>query len=284
MSSSFETIVLSRLFKFIIGADKVPIVVHEQALADLSTALTTLMQGKMSESLAGEATWKDVDQETFIRFIQFAYTGDYSVPVMIVKASDQSLRHDTNEWPAAEAVEESVEEQPAEVASNGWGSFGRSKKQILRDRSKAFKSLTYTLLKPRSNFAHTCDPAVSEGSNENIGEVLLTHASLYVLAEKWGVESLKRLTLVKLHQTLSMLQLDGPKVTNIIKLARYVYSEENTPDLNTGIDELRRLICQYVAANAEVISEHPLFIKMIEEGGAFIRDLWKCVVPMYLTN
>jgi hypothetical protein len=123
---------------------------------------------------------------------------------------------------------------------------------------------------------------MSEGSDENIGEVLLLHASLYVLAEKWGIDSLKSLALYKLHQTLKMLELDGPKVTHIIKLARYSYSDENIPDLDNGTDGLRNLICQYAAANVEVLSEHLPFTKIIEEGGAFIRDLWKRLVPMYL--
>jgi len=274
-------------------------VVHEQAFADQSNALSILMQGKMSESLAAEATWQDVDQETFIRFTHFAYTGDYSVPVMVVKAIDQG-RHDGSEGPEVDEscqqleLQRDLELKPEPEPDFGCGSFNLSVKKKKRSlgfrqpppmpRSKAFNSLTYPLLKPRSKFAHTCDPAINEGSNENIGEVLLIHASLYVLAEKWGVDSLKNLTLFKLHRTLSMLQLDEPKVIHIIKLVRYSYSDENTPDLNTGIDGLRNLICQYAAANAEVISEHPQFIKMIEEGGAFIRDLWKCVVPIYLTE
>jgi len=72
-------------------------VVHEEALADQSTALTRLMRGQISESLAGEAKWKDVDKETFIRFTQFAYTGDYSVPTMIAKLSNQVLPQNPHE-------------------------------------------------------------------------------------------------------------------------------------------------------------------------------------------
>jgi len=263
-------------------------VVHEQALADQSVALSILMQGKMSESLAGEATWQDVDQETFIRFTQFAYTGDYSVPVMIAKVSDQGFRFTSSLETEPEPVPESAPAPAPEEVDFGWRLKKKSQSHKTdrpppMPRSRAFKSLTYPLLRPRSNFAHTYDPAMSEGSDENIGEVLLIHASLYVLGEKWGVDSLKRLTLFKLHKTLSMLQLDGPKVTHIVKLARYAYSDENTPDLDNGTDGLRNLICQYAATKAEVLSEDPLFIKMIEEGGAFVRDLWKCVVPTYLT-
>lgn len=80
LTYSSTSILVSRPFKFIVGADEVPIVVHETAFADQSSALPTLMRGMMSESLAGEAKWKDVDIGTFIRFAQFAYTGDYSIP------------------------------------------------------------------------------------------------------------------------------------------------------------------------------------------------------------
>lgn len=236
----------------------------------------------MAESLAGEAKWTDVDRETFMRFIQFAYIGDYSVPVMVANPIVQIARQDVDEENAGEA-------EP-EIADDNWANFGtpmKSKKKshhiqvpkLPRPLPKPFKSLTYPLLKPRSNFAHTCDPAINKGSNENISEVLLMHASLYVFAEKWGVDSLKKLTLFKLHQTMSILWLDLPKVPHIVKLARYVYSDERTPDLNNGIDQLRELVCLYVAANTEVMSEHPTFIELIEEGGAFVRDLWKHVVP-----
>jgi hypothetical protein len=124
-----------------------------------------------------------------------------------------------------------------------------------------------------------------EGSRENIDEILLIHVSLYVLAEKWGVDSLKRLTLFKLHQTLSMLCLDGPKVPNIVKHAWYAYSDQRIPSLNTRIDELRELTCQYVAANAKGISEHTTLIHLIEERGVFVRDIWKRIMPrMYPMN
>ena len=64
-------------------------------VADQSPALDSLMREEMSESLAGEAKWKDVDKGTFLRFIEFAYTEDYSISQSsIVKASDQHLQQD----------------------------------------------------------------------------------------------------------------------------------------------------------------------------------------------
>ena len=81
------------------------------------------------------------------------------------------------------------------------------------------------------------------------------------------------LVLSKLHQTLSTLRLDASKVQEIIDLARYTYLDGSTPDLETDIDRLRKLISLYMAANVEMISEHTSFMELIKGGGAFVRDL-----------
>jgi hypothetical protein len=51
-----------------------------------------------------------------------------------------------------------------------------------------------------------------------------------------------------------------------------------TPDLETNIDGLRKLISLYMAVNVEIISEYISFMELIKGGGAFMRDLWKRVV------
>jgi hypothetical protein len=254
--------------------------VHEEAIANQSAALNSLMRGKMSESTAGVAAWIDVDEATFVRFAQFAYTGDYSVPKMVVSGQERSKSRQEQSVAEVEEIEE------LGIEENYWGSLSSASKKNKKKSQVTctppqptptpFKSLTYTLLQPRSKFANTCDPAVMEGSEENITEALLSHASLYILAEKWGIESLKRLTLSKLHQTLNLLTLDAARVPHIVKLVRCAYS--GTPDLETGIDELRELVCRYVAVYIRTISEHTEFEELIEEGGAFMRDLWKRVL------
>jgi hypothetical protein len=67
-------------------------VVHEAAFADQSRALRALMQGEISEGSAGQAKWEDVDIKTFVRFAQFVYMGDYSIPRMIVRSRPGTLR------------------------------------------------------------------------------------------------------------------------------------------------------------------------------------------------
>jgi hypothetical protein len=254
-------------------------VVHEAAFADQSQALRALMQGEMSEGSASQAKWEDVDIKTFVRFTQFVYIGDYSIPRMIVRPSEQP--------PSGTIVDEATPPLDEPQESESWGSFAtRSKKAKKRSYPasaptlvRTFSSLRFPLLKPRSNFEDTCEPAVSDGPSENIGEVLLSHSSLYILADKWGIDSLKRLTLSKIYKTLTMIRLDLPKLDQIIDFVRYVYSNERTPDLENEMDELRELICLYLAAYAELTTRHTAFMALMEEGGPLARDLWKLVAP-----
>jgi hypothetical protein len=92
------------------------------------------------------------------------------------------------------------------------------------------------------------------------------------------------LVLSKLHQTLNTLCLDTSKVQDPVDLAQYAYSDSRTPDLETEIDRLRKLIYPYIAAKVEVVSEHTSFIDLIEVGDAFVRDLWRRVLPKSLSH
>jgi hypothetical protein len=52
--------------------------IHTELAAHLSVPLSRLMMGSMREAKAGEGELMDVDEQTFVRFCQYAYTGDYS--------------------------------------------------------------------------------------------------------------------------------------------------------------------------------------------------------------
>jgi len=235
----------------------------------------------MLESTAGIANWDEVDEGTFARFAQFAYTGDYSVPEMLVSID-----------PLPDSPREPEDTpQPAPPAEHDdWGEWGLpprvkgkkkgSKKDLCQERKPytRFTSLTYDLLQPRSRFEEACKPSISgeSGAENNIIDALLSHTLLYILADKWGVESLKVLTLYKLHQSLEMLDFRAAFVADIVKLVRQGYS--HTMDLGTGIDSWRELICHFIAANIKIMSKEQEFMSLIEDGGEFMRDLWQPVL------
>lgn len=83
-------LVLSRPFSFIVDADEVLIVVCEAAVADQFPAPDSLIRGETLENLAGEAKWNDPEEETFLWFIEFVYSGDYLISQSsIIKSSEQ---------------------------------------------------------------------------------------------------------------------------------------------------------------------------------------------------
>jgi hypothetical protein len=99
MLTCSRRIINSRLFKFTVGEDvdgsPSEFSIHEDAFAQLSKPLKSLAKGNSSEARAGHATWKDVSKETFERFVQYAYTGDYSIP-KIEKRDAAKLANETN--------------------------------------------------------------------------------------------------------------------------------------------------------------------------------------------
>lgn len=267
--------------------NKVPIVVHEAAISNQSPALSRLMCGEMSESLAGEVILKDVDEETFARFAQFAYLGDYSVPTMIISPS-KKCSTPPNEWPAQSNEWPAQPEGPLALKRDEFPwripevpGKKKSKSPGLRYArlNPKFSSLYYKI-DPQTDFTKKYKPSLADGEKENVSKILLVHASLYVLGDKWGVEELRMLALSKLHKTLSMLPRDVEKIPYIVDLTRYAYSDENTPDLESGMDNMRELICCYLATCAEMSSRSISFLTLLEEGGPFVRDFWKIVGPM----
>jgi len=111
------------------------------------------------------------------------------------------------------------------------------------------------------------------GNDRGESNGMLIHVSLYILADKWGVENLKQLTLFKLHQALAALRLGKSNVQDLVDLTRYSY--EHTPELEDGIDRLRELICNYIVSNSGLTADHPLFAALLKEGGGLASDLWK---------
>jgi len=176
MSASFQEILNSRLFKFIVGRNTngspTEFLVHEEAIAQLSKPLYTLMKGGMAESQAGCTVWDDVSKETFERFTQFAYTGDYSIPktekrnTVTMQKEDEtddsvsSFYRRRKRWDKAEADPDLVVEQLEPESASGWSidlTKGKKKKRKsakvippspFRDKSPA--SMADSDLKPET--------------------------------------------------------------------------------------------------------------------------------------
>ncbi|KUJ14613.1 uncharacterized protein LY89DRAFT_589405, partial [Mollisia scopiformis] len=139
-----------------------------------------------------------------------------------------------------------------------------------------FPSLFYPLLTPRNNHDSTCEPIEQFEPDQSYSNVLLAHASLYILGDYRLIDSLKALALYKLHKTLCIFQLNDENVKDVIDFARYTYSEGQC--LEEG--RLRGLVCRYMATNAVVLSHAEEFIDLLGEEGEFVKDFFKFELQM----
>jgi hypothetical protein len=261
--------------------------VHEASIAAQSPALKALVQGPMSESQAGEVKWEDIDQGTFARFIEFAYTGDYSVPL------DENFDAESDGADAGSdggysegapppplhipaMTPEPDPEPEAAGAAVDWNDVTFTIKErnngftLPIPPPPAFASLPYPAPIATSIFTQ-----LSAGKAYHMDNRLLLHASLYVLAEKWGIDRLKQLALSKLHQQLIAFDLSEKTVGELVSLVRYSYL--HTPDLEQEKDKLRELVCQYVANKSMITGNHSEFAALLEDGGPFVSDLWAVI-------
>ncbi|MCJ1347306.1 hypothetical protein MMC31_005529 [Peltigera leucophlebia] len=118
MALSYESIFASATFRFLVGSNKRLFTVHVAPIAHHSKSLGDLMNGGMSEAHEGCASLEDVEESTFIRFSQYAYTGDYfaadpeilldSSTIACASTPSRPTPSNDDSRPEAVAVEESA--------------------------------------------------------------------------------------------------------------------------------------------------------------------------------
>ena len=218
------------------------------------------MNGCMAEAENGVAILDDVHEGTFIRFLQFAYTDDYSAPLCLISndhVSDDEI-HSDNPFDSL-AVERKTTD-----------TWGRQNEDAEPGFEETFWEFFISPLL-HSDLHNECKARSNQDPSEDYSPVFLGHASVYAFADKYNVKTLKILALQKLHQTLRVFTLYPCRVSDILELVRYCY--ENTPDCEHSQDDLRRLLCQYVACKYDVMIRSKDVLGFVEGGGPFVSDL-----------
>ncbi|TVY17651.1 hypothetical protein LARI1_G003514 [Lachnellula arida] len=310
MPPSFQQVLNSRLFKFTVGekidGSPTEFHVHEEAFAALSEPLSSLMRGGMAESQAACAKWDDVSKETFERFAQFAYTGDYSIPKTEMRVAKEEIinrapidtSNELSEVPESYMAPPPPSDswRPVEPVFGfptgpGFGFAGvyspvskrgkKKKTKFQKSTNQIFQSLSFPPPASRDNYEESYEPSEEFNQNQDYSNVFLGHASLYVLGDFWLVDSLKSLALYKLHTTLCAFEINEESVEDILALTRYAYSEEvGGAGYNEGIGGLRSLVCQFLKVNAVALSRDEGFMEILGEGGQISKDMFKAVAQM----
>jgi hypothetical protein len=132
---------------------------------------------------------------------------------------------------------------------------------------------------PKSQILQQFEPKPNTAVDQNFAPVLLAHAQLYCFAHLRLIEPLRALTPDKLHTTLMKFKLFTRRVRDIIKLARFAYSNLDLPDRKDDgtIGDLRKLVVEYIVCEIDTIRKCDEYVKYMEEGGEFVGDFRRMV-------
>jgi hypothetical protein len=99
----------------------------------------------------------------------------------------------------------------------------------------------------------------------------LSHAHVYVFADRYDIPKLRELAVKKLHFFLAKSDLVQTRVAHVVDLVRYTY--ENTMEQTVGTDRLRDVVSEYAACQVEKLAKHSDFCKLLQDNGGVGMDL-----------
>ena len=287
------SIYASAPFKFIINGN--PLYIHAELVARNSKPLDRMINGHMSEAQNGFAVIQDVDEGTFVRFIEWAYNGYYEAGELKIDSPkagsalvEERIAGDPFPKERAFAAEIAIVDEPDEDA---WGYHPSPEKRedpgieltfiddddasspSRQGLKELFINRTPTV---RQQVISICPPRPNQASNENYTEIFLSHARVYVFAEEYDIQLLKALALDELYGTLQNFHLYPERTGDIIALLRYVYA--NTGEPVVGVEDMRTIMTDYIGFEMDILMKDKEFGDlMIEDGGALLGDFLKMV-------
>lgn len=233
----------------LVAKNNVSFFVHKGILDHHSQPFKDATSGPLTESVRHRFLLQDWDEATVGRLVQFMYTGNYRYPG---PGPDDELISPVEE-------EEGIEPNRPEPRRGG----------TLTPLNEYVNDGVLGQADPIM-----CDAEWLERVNVNLfdfEEVFLAHVSVYTLAHNQSIAVLKELSYERLSRTILQLHPLGPNpylAENIVNLATYVYA-----NLIDEEEPLRILVSQFVGSNFTRWHEDPAAVKMMCNGGDFIRDV-----------
>ncbi|KAM5348380.1 hypothetical protein ACJ41O_008204 [Fusarium nematophilum] len=137
------------------------------------------------------------------------------------------------------------------------------KYEAMRVFNNRLEGLVQSSLRAPSSWS----PRNNWGASQCYRPVFLSHARLYILADKYGVEDLRKLALYRLHGTLFHFTVYWQRVPDLVALAQEIF--DNTVES----DEARNVIVDYLTCFIEHIRGSPELSEMLRKGGDFAAAL-----------
>ncbi|KAI0206039.1 hypothetical protein F4808DRAFT_408689 [Astrocystis sublimbata] len=263
----YHKVVASKAFTILVGPHKKTCTIHADLLAAMSGPLNALVNVHMREATEAMAEWPDVDEETFARFGEFAYTGTYGA----------------------------LDEHPATGPSTGDEHIARDHVPTKLRKLKRKKMMRQGLLDPSisADPSHSGDVTNDDGTSTSLSapidesaegakapsftDGILSHARVYVFADCYLVRDLAKLSLKRLHEALETVPKGKEFGGAIAQLADYTFA--NTVAGEGHQDPLREQLCLYIADNIQTIWPSSDFQSLLEGCGELSKDIIKLLIP-----
>lgn len=209
----------------------------------------------------------DIDDDTVMRFIEFAYSGDYSVlepDVVQLENDSEDLQVAFKSSSATETKAKKNKRKSAAPQMNAVSDHLVPEPPIHVEDSTPPETISMSQLGPLNHETHSdrqglwvtfCSgprsqhrpawrPRENNDSREDYTRVFLCYAALYKFSDHYQCEKLIAWVLQKLRLTLSRYRFHPQRVTDIVALIRYSY--DHTEDFGNGSDVLRPLVLAYI--------------------------------------
>ena len=289
-SPSARSVASSRILRFLVGPEYAEYTVHAAIVAHHSPALEAMINGSFKESTDHCVKWQDVDEQVFLSFWRFIYTGNYRSPTFISTAKSVTDEQHTTEEEQVEAnvtvePEDFPPEEPAPVPelepmekldAYAWSAATPTKKKK-KERHSAEEnersSRSRILLQDFQNSWKRApfepiidDQQVYERVNSR-GETLIHHAKVYILGDRYLMTRLVDLALGKLHEELVNLVIaDNQSLDDVVSLLSFCFNNPSPP-------ELRQLVVHYAGCKVESLWKREEFRELVEGSGEFSKAL-----------
>ncbi|KAI1489248.1 hypothetical protein F5X96DRAFT_684202 [Biscogniauxia mediterranea] len=299
MESSWGEILRSPPLDFLVGPERKRFSIHSGALQSLSTRLDShIFFLEMSES-RGEPTqpidWPTVDVDTFLRFSQFVYTGDYDVPAPTSSSSSAAAQNEDEHSAGSAQARSAFNRRVGPYHSlDSWYQVLRHypHKRLVpgpgdgADHHQQQQATTpYHLL---SRFCCLPYSATEDPYPDFDGATLLAHARLYALAAAWQIPALRRVALNAVYHLLRHGDFLYDRIADVSALVDFAFDDFRRAEDNDhyqhhlsgetlqGEDEaparndmLREMLTLYGACTYGLFLLHPSFAAVCSRHGEF---------------
>lgn len=158
-----------------------------------------------------------------------------------------------------------------------WSDGDKSKKKKKKSSSALNSSLRESFVCEYNCWVSDSRPGSGPCSNfhpqEDCSEIFLSHARLYVFAEKSYIQLLKKLPRQKLQHTLAIYSLYPDRVQDITALLKYVYA--NTVETVDGVEDIRTMLAHYVGTEMATLIRYGDTKDLMLDNGEILGDFLK---------